>query len=293
MNVSGRWAGGGGVPNGTATCTHVDSGCTDTQGMSFDQRDRAADPTIVDRLRRRAWSRAGAVAAVLATGPTRRALGLSTRVAMLVVGSLLIAASVAVTLWTELGPGPLDVFIGAVRNLTGLPMSVAVWATVGSLIAAAWMLGRRPGFGTVMSPFLIGPMLQAVYTALETFDAPGSIVVRIVLQLLAIFGIGLGAGALIVSGLGAGSGELFAGAASDRTGHPESKVRPAIELSWIVLGVVLGGPAGLGTVLVAAFIAPAVELGYRVVDALASRSRRRIVTTHVAIITRELTHSSR
>ena len=281
------------MSHGTATCTHKDHGCTDTHWVSFDQRDTAADPTIVDRLRRRAWSRAGAVAAVLATGPTRRALGLSTRVAMLVVGSLLIAASVAVTLWTELGPGPLDVFIGAVRNLTGLPMSVAVWATVGSLIAASWILGRRPGFGTVMSPFLIGPMLQAVYAALETFDAPGSIVVRIALQLVAIFGIGLGAGALIVSGLGAGSGELFASAASDRTGHPESRIRPAIELSWIVLGVMLGGPAGLGTVMVATFIAPAVQLGYRIVDALASRSRRRMVTTHGAIITRELAHSTR
>ena len=289
----GHRSAGNGVSHGTAACTHKDHGCTDTHWVSFDQRDAAADPTIVDRLRRRAWSRAGAVAAVLATGPTRRALGLSTRVAMLVVGSLLIAASVAVTLWTELGPGPLDVFIGAVRNLTGLPMSVAVWATVGSLIAASWMLGRRPGFGTVMSPFLIGPMLQAVYAALETFDAPGSIVVRIALQLVAIFGIGLGAGALIVSGLGAGSGELFASAASDRTGHPESRIRPAIELSWIVLGVMLGGPAGLGTVMVATFIAPAVELGYRIVDALASRSRRRMVTTHGAIITRELAHSSR
>ena len=260
--------------------------------MSFDQRHAAADPTIVDRLRRRAWSRAGAVAAVLATGPTRRALGLSTRVAMLFIGSLLIAASVAVTLWTGLGPGPLDVFIGAVRNLTGLPMSVAVWATVGSLIAVAWMLGRRPGFGTIASPFLIGPMLQSVHGALDAFDAPGSIIVRIALQSLAIFGIGLGAGALIVSGLGAGSGELFAGAASDRTGHPESRVRPAIELSWIVLGVVLGGPAGFGTVMVAAFIAPAVVHGYRIVDALVAGSRRRVANTHEAIVTRELAHSS-
>jgi len=261
--------------------------------MDVHQRDVADDPTIADRLRRRAWSRAGAVAAVLATGPTRRALGLSTRLVMLFVGSLLIAASVAITLWTGLGPGPLDVFIGAVRNITGLPMSIAVWVTVGSLIAIAWLLGRRPGFGTILSPFLIGPMLQAVFTALDAFDAPSSIVVRVALQAIAIFGIGFGAGALIVSGLGAGSGELFAGAASDRIGHPESRVRPAIELSWIVLGVLLGGPAGLGTVMVAALIAPAVEHGYRIVDALAARSRRRMATTHGAIITRELAHSAR
>ncbi len=261
--------------------------------MNFDQRDASDHPTIADRLRRRAWSRAGAVAAVVASAPTRRALGLSTRLVMLFAGSLLISASVAVTLWTGLGPGPLDVFIGAISNITGLPMSIAVWVTVGSLIAVSWMLGRRPGFGTILSPFLIGPMLQAVFVALDAFDAPASILVRIALQAIAIFGIGLGSGALIVSGLGAGSGELFAGAASDRVGHPESRVRPVIELSWIVFGVVLGGPAGLGTVMVAAFIAPAVESGYRSVDALAARSRRTMATTHEAIISRELAHSSR
>ena len=267
--------------------------------MDFDQRSAADDPmsgvmpTIADRLRRRAWSRAGAVAAVLATGPSRRVLGLSTRLGMLVFGSFMIASSVAVTLWTQLGPGPLDVFIGAVRNMTGLPLSIAVWATVGSLIVAAWLLGRRPGFGTVLSPFLIGPILQAALSLLESFGAPSSIMVRIVLQLVAIFGIGIGSGALIVSGLGAGSGELFAGATSDRVGHSEVRVRPFIELPWIVIGVALGGPAGLGTVMVAALIGPAVARGYRVVDAAAARSIRGVVNTHEAIVAREFAHSSR
>lgn len=244
-------------------------------------------------LRRHAWSRAGAVAAVLSTGPTRRALAMSTRLAMLVLGSFVIAASVAVTLWTDLGPGPLDVFIGAIRNITGLPLTLAVWATVGSMIAVAWMLGRRPGFGTLLSPFLIGPMLQGSLALLETTDAPGPIAVRLVLQFVAIGGIGVGAGALIVSGLGAGSGELFASAASDRVGHPETRVRPVIELSWIGLGVLLGGPAGIGTVMVAALIGPSVATGHRMVDRAAARSRSYVANTHEAIIARELLHSAR
>ncbi|MGA9275810.1 YczE/YyaS/YitT family protein [Ilumatobacter sp.] len=247
--------------------------------------------TIRDRLSRRAWSRAGAVGAVLSEGPSRRALAITTRVGLLVAGSFLIAASVAVTLWTELGPGPLDVFIGAVRNITGLPMSVAVWATVGASIAIAWLLGRRPGFGTILSPILIGPMLQFVYGSLSAYDAPGSVLVLILLQVVAVAGIGLGAGALIVSGLGAGSGELFAGAASDRVRRPEPMVRAAIELSWVVAGVALGGPIGLGTVMVALLIGPAVGHGHRIIDGLAVRSRRGIVHTHGAIVERDLAHS--
>jgi uncharacterized protein len=249
------------------------------------------------RFARRAWSRAGAVAAVVRSGVPRRVLGMSSRLLLLVAGSALISVSVSVTIWNQLGPGPLDVFIGAVRVHTGLPMSFAVWLTVGSLIAAAWMLGRRPGFGTIVSPFLIGPMLQAALAVLDSFDVPSSLLVRVGLHLVAIAGIGVGAGALIVSGLGAGSGELFAGAASDRIRRPESRVRPVIELSWIILGVGLGGPAGLGTVLVAVFIAPAVAWGYRSVDSSVVRSKRRLGTGHDALrayerraVERELAH---
>lgn len=250
-------------------------------------------PTIWDRLCGRAWSRAGAVAVVLASGPTRRVLGFSTRLVILAFGSFMISASVAVTLWTELGPGPLDVFIGAIRNITGVPLTFAVWAMAVAMVSVAWVLGRRPGPGTLLSPFMIGPMLESVVALLDRFDPPGSLIIRISLQLIAIMGIGVGAGALIVSGLGAGSGELFAGAASDRFSRSEPSVRFAIEMAWIGIGVALGGPAGLGTVMVAVLIGPAVSRGHGWVDAVTARSLQRVVDTHEAIIARELAASGR
>lgn len=239
-----------------------------------------------DHVTTRAWSRAGAVAAVVSNGTPRRVLTCGARWGMLVLGSLLIAVSVAVTLWTGLGPGPLDVFIGAVRNLTGVPLAVAVWTTVGAIIAVACMLGRRPGVGTFVSPFAIGPMLQASIAILESFGSPSSLPVRIALQVVAILGIGLGSGALIVSGLGAGSGELFAGAASDRAGQSEPPVRFVIEMSWIGFGVALGGPAGFGTLMVALLIGPAVAVGYRAVDGVVTRSVAGVANTHGAIVAR-------
>lgn len=223
-----------------------------------------------------AWSRAGAVAEVLQSGTTRRVLSVTTRSVLLAVGSAFIAVSVAVTLWTDLGPGPLDVFIGAVRHHTGLPISVAVWATVGSMIAVAWALGRRPGPGTFLSPLLIGPILQATVSSLESWEAPDSLALRALIQVVAIGGIGLGAGALIVSGLGAGSGELLASAASDRAQRSETMMRFVCEGTWVVAGVLLGGPAGLGTVMVAGLVGPSVARGYSVVDAAAARSARGI-----------------
>ncbi|MEO6569974.1 MAG: hypothetical protein ABIO83_00355 [Ilumatobacteraceae bacterium] len=224
----------------------------------------------------RAWSRAGAIADVLGRGTPRRFLAYTTRIALLLAGSLMIACAVAVMLWNDFGPGPLDVFIGAVRTTAGIPLTFAVWLTVGSLVVIAWALGRRPGPGTLVTPFLVGPVMQVALERLQAFSPPHDLVVHVAVHGLAIATIGLGAGALIVSGLGAGSGELLAAAASDRTGRPEPRLRMGFELAFLVLGVALGGPIGPGTLMVAVLIGPSVATGYRVVDAWAVASRRRV-----------------
>ena len=230
----------------------------------------------------RAWSRAGAIASVLASAPANQALRFSARVVLVVLGSIGIAVAVSLLLWTGLGPGPLDVFIGAVRVRSGLPLGVTVWLVVGSMVAAAWLLGHRPGPGTLVSPFIIGAVMQFAVDALDTVDRPESLAVRVVIHLVAIAGIGIGAGALIVSRLGAGSGELLATAASRRAGYRESRVRTAIEAAWLLTGVALGGPFGLGTLLVAATIGPAVVIGHRMVDSMVDRSVGSRPSLHVA-----------
>lgn len=220
---------------------------------------------------------------MLATHPARRALGLGTRIAMLLAGTVTIGASVAVLLWNDFGPGPLDVFIGAVRTLTGLPLMVAVWLTIGSLAVIAWALGRRPGVGTLVGPLVTGPIMQFVLTVLERYPSPDYLVEKIVVHLLAIGLIGVGAGLVINAGLGAGTGELLAAAASDRSGRPEPRMRLLFESTWLVMGALLGGPYGLGTVLVALAIGPSVARGHRMVSTALTIGRRRLSDARFAV----------
>ena len=213
---------------------------------------------------------------MLATGTPRRILGAAIRVVLLVAGSTTIGVAVGIMLWNDFGPGPLDVFIGAVRTRTGLPLAVAVWAVVGAMAAVAWALGRRPGIGTLIGPLIAGPVMQATMTALDRWRAVDGLVVHVLVHGVAIGIIGFGAGALIASGLGAGTGELLAAAASDRSGRPVTRVRFACEATLLALGVALGGPIGLGTLLVAALIGPSVAHGYRRIDAVVTGSRRQL-----------------
>ena len=232
----------------------------------------------------RAWSRTGAIAAVLGTGVPRRILGLTSRVLLLVAGSVSIGLAVGLMLWNDFGPGPFDVFVGAIGNLTGLPWSLALWTVVAALALVAWGLGRRPGPGTMLGPLIVGPVVQATASLLDVTPTPDSFVVKIAVHLVTISLIGLGAGAMIVSGLGAGTGELVAAAASDRSGRPEARVRVAFESTWLVLGVVLGGPFGFGTVMVALLIGPAVARGHRIVDVAVSTIKPTTIATAPAAL---------
>lgn len=200
----------------------------------------------------------------------------SVRLGLLVAGSLVIAVGVAVMLWTGLGPGPLDVFIGAIRVRTGLSLTLSVWLVIAVLIGLAWAMGRRPGPGTLVSPLIIGPVMHAALALFDGVEPPDSLVLVVAIHVAAVFVVGVGAGALIVSGLGAGTGELLAAAASDRTGRSEPRLRMAFESSLLIVGVALGGPIGIGTIVVALTIGPAVMVGFRAVDGMAVSCRTRL-----------------
>ena len=199
----------------------------------------------------------------------------------------LIAGGVALTLWLGLGAGPLDVFIGAVSQQPGVAFTFALGGTVATMLAVATLLGRRPGPGTIAAPFLIGPLIEPTLAGLDLVARPTAVVAQVPLQLIGIALIGLGSGMLIVSGLGAGTGELLASAAADRTGRPDTLVRTGIELTWVAIGVALGGPAGVGTVIVAALIGPAVARGHAIADRIAVGTHRSAAATHARIIERE------
>ncbi len=221
----------------------------------------------------RPWSRAGAIATTMASAGPGRPLRLGWRVLLLISGSLLIAVAVAAMLWNSFGPGPLDVFIFGLRETTGVPLTVAYWSAFGGMVVLALLLGRRPGPGTIVTPLILGPAVEALLAVVDQFDRPGSLVVQVIVHVAAIGLVGVGAGALIVSGLGAGTGELLATAASDRTGRPEPHVRFGFEMGWLVVGVLLGGPIGVGTVIVAGLLGPSVANGHRLVNGLVGPSR--------------------
>jgi uncharacterized membrane protein YczE len=258
---------------------------TDTGWVRLLDRFTSAVQAAWDSASARLWTRAAIAAGSFASAPRRRTLRVTRGIGVHVIGSVILAAAVGLMLWNNFGPGPIDVFIVALTEHTGLPLAVALWLTIGTMLMLAWALGRKPGVGSIVTPIVIGPAIQFFVSVFDAYEAPTALIAKVGVQLLALVFVGLGAGAIIASGLGAGMGELLAQAGADKSGQPPQLVRVGCELTWLAAGVLLGGPVGLGTLIVAVAIGPAVGRGSLFVNGILgslTAAARRQIHAHAA-----------
>jgi uncharacterized membrane protein YczE len=170
------------------------------------------------------------------------------RLLQLLVGLFLYGWSMAMMVRSGLGLDPWDVFhYGLARHL---PLSFGqVTIVVGAIVLLAWIpLRQRPGVGTILNIFVIGTSADL---GLAMMTQPGNLVGRGALLVGGILLNGL-AGALYVGAhLGPGPRDGLWVAVTRRYGLSIRLVRTVIEISVLLVGWLLGGVVGVGTVLYA------------------------------------------
>jgi uncharacterized membrane protein YczE len=174
------------------------------------------------------------------------------RLAQLYVGLVLYGTSSGMLLASGLGVDPWDVFHQGLSRRIGL--SVGTWVIViGAAVLLLWIpLRQRPGLGTLSNVIVVGVALDAF---LAIVDQPHSLVARVVLLAGGVLLNGIATGCYIGAGLGPGPRDgLMVGFAA--RGHSIRAVRTGIEVTVLVVGYLLGGTVGVGTVVYALCIGP-------------------------------------
>ena len=95
---------------------------------------------------------------------------------------------------------------------------------------------------------------------------PENYIFKILLAIIAVVMVGLGGGIYLVSNLGPGPRDGLMIGLQEKTNLPVALVRSLLEISVVVIGWYLGGIVGIGTLLFAFGIGPAVALGLFLVD---------------------------
>jgi len=170
----------------------------------------------------------------------------------LYLGLVLFGVSCAMIVASGLGLGPWDVFHQGLSEQIGIQLGWVVIG-VGLAVLLLWIpLRQRPGIGTISNAIVIGLVIDATLTVLSQ---QGSLVARAGLLVVGVIGSGIATGLYIGAGLGPGPRDgLMTGLAA--RGHSIRVVRTSIGLTVLVVGWLLGGTVGIGTVLYALSIGP-------------------------------------
>jgi len=168
---------------------------------------------------------------------------------------LLIVSFTGASPWSVLAQG-ISFNIGFSVGTITLFVSVAV--------LILWIpLKQKPGIGTILNVLIIALMIDVCIYFVPT---PENYIFKILLAIIAVVMVGLGGGIYLVSNLGPGPRDGLMIGLQEKTNLPVAVVRSLLEISVVVIGWYLGGIVGIGTLLFAFGIGPAVALGLFLVD---------------------------
>ncbi len=148
---------------------------------------------------------------------------------------------------------PWDVLHQGLQRQTGI--AIGTWSIIlGVVVLLIWIpVGEKPGLGTLANVVLVGGSIDVVLWLVP--DAHGS-VLRWGCCLVGVLLNGIATGMYIGAGLGPGPRDGLMTGLARRTGRSIRLVRTGLELTVLVLGWLLGGTVGIGTVIYLVAIGP-------------------------------------
>ena len=168
--------------------------------------------------------------------------------------TLLITANQGVSPWTVLAQG--------ISFQTNLSIGFTTFI-VSLIVLILWYpLKQKPGLGTILNIVLISIIIDLTIPILPY---PKSFLFQIIQSIIAVFIVGLGSGFYLTANLGPGPRDGLMTGLQNLTNQPIALIRTILEVSAVGLGFYLGGIVGIGTLLFAFGIGPAVSIGIFIV----------------------------
>ena len=164
--------------------------------------------------------------------------------------TLLLASGAGVSPWTVLAEG-LSIYTS---------YSVG-WCTfwLSLTVLLFWIpLKQKPGIGTILNAIIIAIVLDYSLPYLPNPENYGFKILQVIIGVIIT---GIGSGFYLIANLGPGPRDGLMTGIQKASGKPIALIRGTIEVSVVSLGWLLGGTVGLGTVIFALGIGPAVAIG--------------------------------
>ena len=192
----------------------------------------------------------------------RSALDWVKALAVLLAGLIIAHLGVTLFLLSELGTDTFTVFVQGLSRMCGL--TVGTMHVIVLCILMAVMLLTTKGYikpGTVVCAFCGGPIIDLFTWLLGDYiNTDAGMAVRIISLILGCVILSAGMSIVINSRAGTGPNDLVAVILSDKIESVQFRwVRVGCDLFFVVLGFILGGTVGAGTVAAVFLTGPLVQ----------------------------------
>ncbi|KTS90538.1 membrane protein [Microbacterium testaceum] len=182
---------------------------------------------------------------------------MSQRILRLLIGLIAYGFGCALTVAAGLGVDPWTVFAEGLSRVTGIGVG---WITniVGLGVLLVWIpLRQKPGVGTVANILLVGTSMQIALGFLPHTDAWW---LQALMLVAGVVVVAAASGLYIGARFGPGPRDGLMTGLHARFGWPIWACRLGVEGTVLVLGWILGGTVGIGTVVFALGIGPLVHV---------------------------------
>ncbi|MCJ7726096.1 MAG: hypothetical protein MUP76_06895 [Acidimicrobiia bacterium] len=181
------------------------------------------------------------------------------RLPRLLTGLILFGVGIAMSVLGDFGLPSWDVFHQGLAEKTPLSIGVAV-IVVGATVLIALLILREPiGIGTILNIVVIGLVMDAV---LALIDPPTHTVARAAYTIGGPLVVAVASGFYLGVRLGPGPRDGLMTAMA-RRGITVWKARFTVEALVLVVGFLMGGTIGWGTIWFLVIIGPAVQISLR------------------------------
>ena len=221
-----------------------------------------------------------------------KAINLIKRLVLFFVGMSIIQFGVALFLKTSIGSDPFTVFtqgLATVLNKTGLKNLSIVHMISGSaevtpgvanmIILIVLFIGilivdmKKIKIGTLICVVGVGPIIDLGVKAVSYFPVESAnIFLKMILVLAGCFVIAVGFSIMSAADIGVAPNDIVPFIIQDKLKFQYRWIRIALDATFLVVGFILGGKIGIGTIISMLAIGPFIQLclpyGKRFVDAI-------------------------
>jgi uncharacterized protein len=160
------------------------------------------------------------------------------------------------------GASPWSVLAQGIYLNVGLSVGI-ITIIISIIVLIFWLpLNQKPGIGTILNALIVGLMIDLCIRFVPT---PENYISQLFLAAIAVLIVGFGGGIYLVANLGAGPRDGLMIGLQKKTNLPIAMVRATLEITVMTIGWYLGGTVGMGTLLFAFGIGPAVALSLYIV----------------------------